>query len=83
MASKGQLKSATKFVQQIQKQKSINKFDLMDKLSISIPTYNQIKPYIEHRFGHYVEYDKKSKNWIAKEVIEFSEANKVVTDTES
>ena len=80
MASKGQMKNATKFVQQIQKDKIINKFDLMDKLSISIPTYNQIKPYVEHRFGHHVEYDRKSKNWTAKEVIEFSEANTVVTD---
>lgn len=81
MASKGQLKSATKFVQQIQKDGTINKFDLMDKLSISIPTYNQLKPYVEHRFGHYVEYDRKSKNWTAKEVVEVSEGKMVVTDS--
>ena len=81
MASKGQLKNATRFVQQIQKDKIINKFDLMDKLSISIATYNQIKPYVEHRFGHYVEYDRKSKNWAAKEVIDVSEANKMILES--
>lgn len=70
MATKGQLKMANKFVRQIQSDSPINKFDLMDKLSISISTYNQLKPYIEHRFGHHVEYDRKSQNWTKKIVIE-------------
>ncbi|MHA2054774.1 MAG: hypothetical protein ACW99F_14400 [Candidatus Hodarchaeales archaeon] len=79
MASKGQLKNATKFVQQIQKSKSVHKFDLMDLLSISIPTYNQLKPYIEHRFGHYVTYNSKTKMWTAKKVTDVTEGSKVVS----
>ena len=70
MATKGQLKIANRFVRQIQTDSPINKFDLMDKLSMSISTYNQLKPYIEHRFAHHVEYDKQSKSWIKKQVIE-------------
>lgn len=73
MATKGQLKIANKFVLQIQTDKRINKFDLMDKLSMSIASYNQLKPYVEHRFGHYVEYERKTKDWIKKEVIEVDE----------
>ena len=72
MATKGQLKNATKFVTTIQKNRAIHKFDLMDNLSMSIATYNQIKPYVEYRFGHLVDYDRKSKVWTAKEVKEMS-----------
>lgn len=75
MASKGQIKKAHAFVQLIQKEGSINKFDLMDKLSISIATYNQLKPYVEYRYGHYVEYVKESKTWRKKEVLEESTAS--------
>jgi len=82
MATKGQLKKATEWVQLIQKEGRINKFDLMDKLSISIATYNQSKPYIEHRYGHYVEYEKSSKDWIKKEVTE-TEASKEMVKYES
>lgn len=75
MATKGQLKTAHKFVEQIKRETNpIHKFDLMDKLSMSIATYNQIKPYIEHRFGHYVEYDRKSQSWFKKEVVEMNES---------
>jgi len=71
MATKGQLKIAMRFVEQIKREDGrINKFDLMDKLSMSISTYNQLKPYVEHRFGHYVEYDRPSQSWIKKEVID-------------
>jgi len=69
MASKGQLKMAHRFVEKVQKESPIHKFDLMDLMGISIATYNSIKPYVEHRFPHYVEYDKKDKVWRAKEVI--------------
>lgn len=68
MATKGQLKNSHKFIDRIQKDGSIHKFDLMDKLSISIATYNQIKPYVEYRFGHLVEYDRKSAHWTVKKV---------------
>ncbi len=70
MATKGQLKSANKFVEQIQRSQSIHKFDLMDMIGISIATYNQLKPYIEYRFGHNVGYDPKTKMWTAKKVVE-------------
>ena len=76
MATKGQLKNATKFVTTIQKDKSIHKFDLMDKLSMSIAMYNQLKPYVEYRFGHLVEYHKQSKTWRAKKVEGISEGDK-------
>jgi len=81
MATKGQLKIATLFVQQIQKETNpINKFDLMDKLSMSISTYNQLKPYVEHRYGQYVEYNRKSQSWTSKEVIDVSEGSKSLSE---
>ena len=80
MATKGQLRNATRWVQHVQKEKSIHKFDLMDKLSMSIATYNQLKPYIEHRFGHLVDYDRKSGVWSAKIVTEVTEASQVMQE---
>lgn len=76
MASKGQLRKASEFVKQVKVAGSIHKFDLMDKISISIPTYNQLKPYVEHRYGQYVEYNPKTKMWKAKKVTEISEGSK-------
>ena len=70
MATKGQLKGAHKFIEMVQKSSPIHKFDLMDRLSISIASYNQIKPYVEYRFGNLVGYDRKSAMWTAKSVKE-------------
>jgi len=80
MATKGQLKNAHKFVQMIQKSSPIHKFDLMDKLSISIATYNQLKPYIEYRFDNLVGYDRKSAMWTSKKVINVSEGTKAIQE---
>ena len=79
MAATAQLKKATQFVQIIQKEGSIHKYDLMDKMSMGIPSYDQLKPYIEYRYGHYVEYIPKTKHWMAKEVIE-TEASKALLE---
>jgi len=76
MATKGQLKTATKFITMIQKDNPIHKYDLMDKLSMSIAMYNQLKPYVEHRYGHLVEYSRVTKKWTAKEVKDLSEGDK-------
>ena len=80
MATALLLKNATKMLQRIQKDGTIHKFDLMDKLSWSISTYNQMKPYVEHRYNQYVEYDSKNKIWKAKIVTDLSEGSKLLED---
>lgn len=78
MATAILLKNAHKMVSFIQKEKTIHKFDLMDKLSMSISTYNQMKPYVEHRYGHYVSYDRKSQTWTANIVTELTEGSSII-----
>ena len=80
MATAILLKNALKMISLIQKEKTIHKFDLMDKLSMSISTYNQIKPYVEHRYGQYVHYDRKSQTWTAQTITEMSEGSIVIKE---
>jgi len=43
--------------------KEISKYDLMDKLRISVPQYNQMKGYVENRQSEVIEYDKPTQTW--------------------
>ena len=78
MATAILLKNAHKMISLVQKEKNIHKFDLMDKLSWSISTYNQMKPYIEHRYNQYLEYDRKSQIWTAKVITEATEGSSII-----
>ena len=63
MATKTMLKKGSTLIGIIQREGSIHKFDLIDKASISLSTYNQMKPYIEYRYAQYVKYDEKTGIW--------------------
>lgn len=78
MATAILLKNAHKMISLVQKEGNIHKFDLMDKLSWSISTYNQMKPYVEHRYNQYLEYDRKSQTWKSKKIEEISEGSSVI-----
>lgn len=69
MATKEQVTLANSLLGIIQREGRINKFDLMDKASIGISTYNQISAWFKHRYQdtvHAVEYESKTKSWIWK-----------------
>lgn len=71
MATKTQVSLANRMLLRIKEAGRINKFDLMDVEGIGIASYNQIAGWFKHRFEdtlHQVEYDKKTKDWIWKEV---------------
>lgn len=63
MATKTMLKKGSTLIGIIQREGSIHKFDLIDKASISLSSYNQMKPYIEYRYAQYVRYDEKTGIW--------------------
>lgn len=68
MATKTLLRNGMKIISIIQRDGPIHKFDLMDKASISLSTYQQIKPYLEHRYGHHISYDRRTGMWTKIEV---------------
>jgi len=41
----------------------INKYDLMEKLKITVAQYNQMKGFVENRQSEVIEYDKPSQMW--------------------
>jgi len=47
----------------VKEYKEISKYDLMDKLRISVPQYNQMKGYVENRQIEVIEYDKSTQTW--------------------
>jgi len=57
------LKKGSTLIGIIQREGSIHKFDLIDKASISLSSYNQMKPYLEYRYSQYVRYDEKTGIW--------------------
>jgi hypothetical protein len=67
MATKTMLKKGSNLIGIIQREGSIHKFDLIDKASISLSTYNQMKPYLEYRYAQYVRYDEKTGIWSKQE----------------
>lgn len=69
MATKTMLKKGSTLIGIIQREGSIHKFDLIDKASISLSSYNQMKPYIEYRYAQYVRYDEKTGIWSKVEEI--------------
>lgn len=71
MASKAQMALANRLLEAVKRAGTINKFDLMDKESVSIAQWNQISAWFKHRFIdglNLLEYDKKTKNfkWLGK-----------------
>jgi len=54
----------------VKEKKEINKFDLMDKLRISVGQYNQMKGFVEYKQSEVIEYDKPNQTWKYKGNIE-------------
>lgn len=79
MATKTLLKNAASLLKIIQVEGDIHKFDLMDKASMSLSTFEKILPYLKHRFGQYFDYDSKTGMIKKKIVLEVSEAQKEIT----
>ena len=48
--------------------KRIHKFDLVDRLSISLSLYEKYKPWYEYHYTEYARYDKPTKNWVLIEI---------------
>ncbi len=66
MTSKAQQTRANRMLAVIERDKIINKFDLMDLCGLSLANYNQLSAWFKHRYQdtlHMVEYDKDAKNW--------------------
>jgi len=54
----------------VKEHKEINKFDLMDKLRITVGQYNQMKGFVEHKQSEVIEYDKPTQTWKYKGISE-------------
>ena len=54
----------------VKEHKEINKYDLMEKLKITVAQYNQMKGFVEYRQGEVIEYDKPTQNWKYKGITE-------------
>ena len=65
MASQFDMSKMTNLVNIIQEHKRIGRVDLVMKASISISSYDKIKPYLQELFKHKVRYEKASKEWVA------------------
>jgi hypothetical protein len=78
MATKSLLKNANDLVRIIQREKTIHKFDLMDKASMSMSQYDKLAPYLKHRFAHLVEYDRNSKHWKSLKVTDIESGDQVL-----
>ncbi len=58
-----QLRIVTKWTNVVLEAGEIHKYDLMDKLQITITQYNQLKGYVEHKQDGIIEYDKRTGLW--------------------
>lgn len=71
----------------IEKQRAIDKWDLMQKAGISRSVYEKEAPLWKTKFSDFVEYDRKSGMWLAKiqeqESIEPEQTILIQTDWES
>lgn len=66
MATVSQFSLANRIIATIHKHpEGIDRFDLMDSphIKISISNYNNIKPWLEHRYSGSIRYDKRLKKW--------------------
>ena len=58
-----QLRIVTKWTNVVLEAGEIHKYDLMDKLQITITQYNQLKGYVEHKQDGIIEYSKRTGLW--------------------
>ncbi|MGI0094084.1 MAG: hypothetical protein ACREA8_08275 [Nitrosotalea sp.] len=66
MSNKSQIRIWNNAQRIIAEHKRINKFDLIDTLGISLSTYEKQSAFWKYRFSEFVEYDKKTAEWIYK-----------------
>lgn len=66
MSNRSQIRLWNKTQRIISEKRRINKFDLIDALGISTSTYEKQSAYWKHRFSEFVEYDRKTSEWIYK-----------------
>jgi len=52
-----------KFLDLLNAEKYIHKYELISSLDISESTYEKLKPYMEYWHGHQVFYEKSTKHW--------------------
>ena len=60
---RGQARTANKIIEQIKTSGPIHEYDLIDLLNISVASYEKIRPWILHRYGDTVDFDKKTRQW--------------------
>jgi len=63
MTSRSMYSRANRIKEIIKSEKTIHKYDLMDRARISMSTYEKIKPWLEYRFADFFSYDKEKKTW--------------------
>lgn len=64
----------------VESEYKIHKFDLMDRMGMTLGEYNKYAGYLKHKLNGIVEYNKQTKEWILVAKVEDKEDPKSLSE---
>jgi len=64
LVSKTEHEKVSRMIRVIYEKGSINRWDMIDEVKVSIRDYYNLKAYMEHKYQYAVKYDETTECWI-------------------